>query len=262
MNVWARICVSTLVVAAFSSSAAMGMNQEFDAAISRVNAPDRLQIGRTGRVTVTVTNEGTFDWNKVNPKLTSRIVSGPNGCVVNDQIAPSVGIKSARCSGDTWTFQYDIEGPDTPGTYELQWQMADARGKTFGKASSRQRIEVYGVDLAARISKSSIKYTPNPVPLGKSFRFKVVVTDSGDVPFNTISPSLHSTVVKKPSGATTTSLQQSFDTRSLRPDGKEWTFEGTMQAPKTEGAYDIKWQMYHGSSSFGESANMTLNVVK
>lgn len=262
MNVWARIGVLTLALAAYNTSAAMGMNEDFDAAISRVQAPARLQIGRTARVTVTVTNEGTFDWNKANPKLTSRIISGPNGSVLNDQIAPSVSLKNARCSGETWTFQYDIEGPDTPGTYELQWQMATSRGNTFGRASSRQRIEVYGVDLAARISKSSIKYSPNPVPLGKSFRFKVVVTDSGDVPFHTINPSLHSTVTKKPSGATTTSLQQTFDTRSLRPDGKEWTFEETMQAPKTEGAYDIKWQMYDGSSSFGDAATMTLNVVK
>ncbi|MBI1269985.1 hypothetical protein GC174_06110 [bacterium] len=126
----------------FNNSAAVAANKSADANIKRVDAPSRISVGKTATVTVTVTNEGYTDWADSGAMLTSRIVSGPRGRVVNKDIAPNVDCKKAKKSGDTWTFRYTITGPDTPGTYELVWQMATTKNEPFGRVSSKEKIIV------------------------------------------------------------------------------------------------------------------------
>ena len=240
---------------------AMASNANFDAVVTRVDIPRRIEIGKTARITVSVTNEGYADWKKHREvKLYSKITSGPSGRAMNiPELMENVEACDARSSGDKYTFQYQVTAPKAPGEYTMEWQMG-AGGKMFGR-SCRASFEIFGVNMDAKIHESDIRYSPNPVNPAKNFSFKVVVNNTGDVPFHAFNPSLKARVTRQPSGSNVRSLTQVYNCRFFRPNGKKWTFEKSLKAPEQEGAYEIRWQMYNGSAAFGEAARKTLNVV-
>ncbi len=257
-----RVTVAAAILftmTAFSPEA-RAANPNFDAVVTRVSIPDRIEIGKTARVSVTVTNEGYADWRNHDVKLMSQIVAGPSGRGQNiPELLHFPTAKEGRNSGETWTFQYDVKGPDTPGDYEMEWSMA-LKSANFGKCM-RHKFEVFGTNQAAEIHEGDIKYSPNPVQPGKKFSVSVLVTDTGDVPFKVYNPTLKMSVVKKPSGSNSACIEKVFNTRFFKPDGKKWTFEQSLVAPTQEGAYAIRWQMCDGSTTIGDSAQKTLNVV-
>lgn len=261
MKIWLSLFSLASVIAVsltIWANGAVAGNVALDAEVTRVTAPRKLEIGKSARVSVEVVNEGYADWSKVQPKLIADIYSGPSGRGANlPELVEFVETRSARHSGDRWTFQYQIKGPKAPGVYELAWQMGQ-KGRKFGKGK-KQKIEIFGTDVDAKIHEGDIRYSPNPVKPGKSFRFQVVVNNVGDVPFSVLKPTLRAKSIK-PSGSVASSLSKGFPSRLYRPSGKKWTFKQMLQAPKTPGKYLIRWQMYRGSSAFGESADKTIEV--
>ena len=99
-------------------------------------APATAPAGANLRVSIAFKNTTLTSWSPGGYSLGS---AGPAGNTTWG--VASVPLAAAVAAGDTATFTFSITVPQTPGTYNFQWQM-NAGGTPFGQASPATTITV------------------------------------------------------------------------------------------------------------------------
>jgi uncharacterized protein (DUF1800 family) len=117
--------------------------------------PATMVPGQSYNVSVTMQNTGTKQWGTANFQLVSQNPAGNTTWGSN-----SVGLSQTAPRGSTSTFNFAVSAPNTPGSYNFQWQMAQG-GTGFGQASTNVTVAV-----AAPTPTPSPSVTPTPTPSG------------------------------------------------------------------------------------------------
>ena len=99
-------------------------------------APATVPAGASVRVSVAFRNTTLTAWS---PDAYALASAGPTGNTTWG--VASVPLAADVAAGDTATFTFSITAPQTPGTYNFQWQM-NTGGAPFGQASPATAITV------------------------------------------------------------------------------------------------------------------------
>jgi hypothetical protein len=107
-------------------------------------APATAPAGATLRVSVTFRNTTNATWSPADGYALKS--AGPAGNVTWG--ISSVALPAAVGPGEAATFAFSIEVPQTPATYNFQWQMSGPDGAPFGQVSPATPIEVVAAGAA------------------------------------------------------------------------------------------------------------------
>ncbi|HIA02484.1 MAG TPA: hypothetical protein EYN06_01080 [Myxococcales bacterium] len=105
--------------------------------------PYRTPCNKPNSSAIAMRNTGTTTWtNEAGYKLGAVGGSDP---LYSDSSELLLPLDAAIAPNDEWTFEFDILGPENPGTYSSDWQMMQQGVGAFGEIVTRD-VEVYCPD--------------------------------------------------------------------------------------------------------------------
>jgi uncharacterized membrane protein len=149
-----------------TSSGGGGGGGTNNAAFISQTVPATLNAGQSASVTVTMNNNGTTTWAAGTYSLQSQTGATWNISRVN--------LASSVAPGSNGSFTFTITAPDTAGTYNFQWRMAQDGVGVFGDLTTNVAIVVSsgGSVSPLSITTTSLPYGRRGVP----YSFQVVAT--------------------------------------------------------------------------------------
>jgi hypothetical protein len=211
-----------------------------DAAFVSQSVPSSMTAGQSVAVSVTMKNSGTTTWQAGTYALGSLNPAGNTTWGLN-----TVNLVSSIAPGANATFNFNVAAPAVAGNYNFQWGMK--KGATsFGAASTNVVVSVAAAsasDNAQFVSQS----VPGSLTTGQATGVSVVMKNNGTT---TWSPGSYALVSRSPAGNTVWGLSTVALAGSVAP-GFSATFNFTITAPSSAGAYNFQWQMQHDATGFG-----------
>lgn len=137
MKILLSLLVSAVLWVLLTPTLGQTLRDDAQMRSSDVDIPNRVQVGRTYRVSMKVTNNGTTTWQARKYFLRVRIVRGPSGSPTQrEHLTLHLELKDPVAPGESHAFSYEIEGPPYLGEYRLEWGMSNGHDD-FGDRVTR-----------------------------------------------------------------------------------------------------------------------------
>ena len=217
------------------------------------SVPDNMVAGRQYDASVTLRNTGTATWSEA-----AHYRLGSQGPQDNANWGPSrVFLSKAVAPGESYTFDFPITAPATPGSATFQWQMVQDGVQWFGNKSTELHIPLS--DPVPHSAAFVSQRVPDNMLAGQQYSASVTMRNTGSATwteadsFRLGSHNPQDNAVWGPS--------RIFLSEAVAP-GQLYTFTFPITAPATPNTYDFQWQMVQdGVTWFGaKSANLRLVV--
>ncbi len=125
------------------------------------SVPTTMVTGQNYSVSVTMFNSGTKAWSPTTVALSSQNPAGNSTWGLT-----SSGLLNSVASGVTQTFNFTVNAPSTPGTYNFQWRLTNA-STPFGQLTQNVPIAV-ATPTPSPSPSPSPSATPSPTPGGNA----------------------------------------------------------------------------------------------
>lgn len=223
-----------------------------DAAFVSQVVPTSMTTGQTASVSVTMRNSGTTTWSPGTYFLGSLNPPGNSTWGLNQ-----VALSSSVAPGAQVTFSFTITAPSVAATYNFQWGMLQSGVGSFGSPSTNVPITVTGGGGGGGLNAQFISQNmPSTLSPGQSILVTIQMKNNGTVAWSdTTNYKLGS---QNPANNTTWGLNRA-NMPKWTPIGYTVSFQFTVTAPATPGAYNFQWQMWNSSSGFFGA--LTPNIV-
>ncbi|MNB80315.1 hypothetical protein D3C75_270740 [compost metagenome] len=219
------------------------------------NIPSVMAKGHIYPVTVTVRNDGQDTWSEAD-------LYRLGGAGDSDPFANTRQVIASNMTvslGQSYSFTFLMEAPDTVGTYTTDWCMVHDGVTWFGSTLTKTVQVTDGIRDASIVSHT----IPTVMETGKTYNVSIKVKNTGNTSWYEDSTS----VGKYRLGGVGDS-DPFTATRVLLPSGvivkpgEEYTFKFEMKAPSTAGIYITDWRMLQEWVTwFGEVLNQTVTVI-
>ncbi|MBP5737898.1 MAG: hypothetical protein J6X38_02280, partial [Abditibacteriota bacterium] len=211
----------------------------FNAKVISENIPTSMNTGETRSVSITMKNTGTESWH-----LSKEDYLGSPGN--SDPFAPARhGVVTEVAPGGTYTVNFNMTAPSTPGTYTTDWQMIREYVAWYGEIISKN-ITVSSAELNAQMVSNTI---PSAAIVGETRSVSITVKNTGTSTWS------EATFVRLGIVDESDPFYQTSNrvilTKAVAP-GETYTFTFDMSFP-TAGTFTTDWQMIKdGVAWFGD----------
>jgi hypothetical protein len=248
---------------AFSQGGAKGNAPSTDnAGYLSQSTPGIMEPGKSYDVSISMKNTGSTTWQKGNYKL--RLMNQTESISKLWGIS-DIDLGSNIGPNESVTFSFSLKAPETPGDYNLQYQLANGNA-FFGEPSANIPVTVTDANVPPVKSdvnyNSAFKYHNLPAEVVEGGVYDIVITmrNTGSTAW----------VPKEDNLKITTSMvndtKTPWDAGSVElPEtvvaGGEYSFAFKLTAPAESGEYGFQVQMMHDGKPFGEpSPNVVIKV--
>lgn len=226
---------------------------EYLATILSDTIPSNMETGKSYPVTVTVRNDGNNSWTEA---LWYRL-----GAVNDyDPLAPGrifIANNQSIATGQTYSFQYTIVAPTTPGNYITNRRMVRDAVTWFGTTLTKTVSVIQTPPRAATIISDTI---PTAMEVGKSYNVSITVRNDGANPWNEVNSYRLGDIGEK--DVFVADGRQFILNNQTVSIEQYYTFYFTMTAPANQGMYTTDWQMLQEHVSwFGGSLVKYISVI-
>jgi hypothetical protein len=225
------------------------------------STPGIMEPGKTYDVTISMKNTGSTTWQKGNYKL--RLMNQTESMTKLWGVS-DVDLGSNIAPNETVTFSFTLKAPETPGDYNLQYQLANGNA-FFGEPTAN--IPVTVTDAKVPPVKPEVNYNstfkhhnlPAEVTAGGVYDIIIIMRNTGAVDWNTKEDKLK--VITSPINDTKNAWTVSnIDLPENVVAGGEYSFRFNLTAPAESGEYTFQTQMVHDGTPFGEPSP-TVNII-
>jgi hypothetical protein len=221
------------------------------------NVPTQVETGALFPVQMTMKNVGSIPWTQAGGYRLGSQNPANNVVWGGNRVAFAAG--DNILNDQNKTFSWNAKAPNTPGTYDFQWQSFLIGTGFFGEASPNTPIQVIQLPNSAQFSSMNV---PTQVEVGQKFRVFVAFRNTGANPWtNATEYRLGS---ENPNSNVTWGVSRvGFPTTESIATGQVKAFEFDCIAPNTTGDYNFQWRMLRRFvGGFGEfSPNRVIRVV-
>ncbi len=249
---------------AFSQGGAKGNSSSTDnAGYLSQSTPGIMEPGKSYDVTVSMKNTGSTTWQKGNYKL--RLMNQTESMTKLWGVS-DVDLGSNIAPNETVTFSFTLKAPETPGDYNIQYQLANGNA-FFGEPTANIPVTVTDAKVPPVVKNdvnynSTYKYNNIPAEMETNGGYDIVITmrNTGETAWNPSEDMLKITAsgindTKNPWQVQIVNLPQAV------VSGGEYSFQFKLTAPPESGEYTLQAQMVHKDVPFGEpSPNVQVKV--
>lgn len=234
-----------------------------NAAYLSQSTPGIMEPGKTYDVSISMKNTGSTTWQKGNYKL--RLMNQTESISKLWGIS-DVDLGSNIAPNESVTFSFTVKAPETPGDYNLQYQIANGNA-FFGEPTANIPVTVTDAKVPPPVKNdvnynSTYKYNNLPAEVSTDGVYDIVITmrNTGATDWNPSEDMLKITAspindTKNAWVVQTVNLPQTVVT------GGEYSFQFKLTAPPESGEYTLQAQMVHKDVPFGEpSPNVQIRV--
>lgn len=217
--------------------------------------PSVMIVGRTYNVSVKMLNGGSNEWSSgAGYLLASRSPDwnttwGVNQIGMDWTIVPYWG---------TYTFNFQVTAPTSPGTYTFEWGMFHTSSGWFGYTSPLAITVREPINNAELLGQN----VPGQVRTGQRHEVVIVMRNNGETTWTRAQQ--YTLMAQSPHNNITWGLNRvPLSVETVNP-GESATFRFEVTAPATAGQYVSQWGMQReGYGSFGgSSVPVTVNVTE
>ncbi|AFC99382.1 Subtilisin-like serine proteases (peptidase S8 family) [Methanocella conradii HZ254] len=221
------------------------------------NLPDSLESGQSYIASVTMKNTGNYPWSEDSRIRLGAVGDGSGDASKFGPIRFSLPPGTTIQPGQTYTFNFTMTAPSTPGTYKPQYQMVWEGKQWFGGIATK----TITVPVLANAQVISIDI-PDSMVEGQQATASITMKNTGNVPWSE-STQFRLGAVGDGSGDASKfapiRIAISPD-RIVRP-GETYTWNFNVTAPAA-GTYHPAYQMvWEGHQWFGEIYSVNVNVI-
>jgi len=227
------------------------------------STPGMMEPGKTYDVSISMKNSGSTVWQKDNYKLK---LMNPTDAMIKLWGLSAIDLGSAINPGEQVSFTFKLKAPETPGDYNLQWQMANGNA-FFGEPTAN--IPVTVTDAKVPPVKNEVNYNstfkhhnlPAEVSEGGTYDIVIIMRNTGATDWSPAEDKLKVTAT----GINDTKQSWSITDVNLPAAvvaGGEYSFEFKLNAPPESGEYNLQAQMTHNGTPFGEPTPIVPVKVK
>jgi len=227
------------------------------------STPGIMEPGKSYDVSISMKNTGSTTWQKGNYKL--RLMNQTESMTKLWGIS-DVDLGSNIAPNESVTFSFSVKAPETPGDYNLQYQMANGNA-FFGEPSANIPVTVTDAKTPP-VKKEDVNYNstfkhhnlPVEVTAGGVYDIVIIMRNTGATGWNPLQDKLK--IITNPTGDTQSSWTVSnVDLPEPVVAGGEYSFSFKLPAPAESGDYSFQAQMVHDGKPFGEpSPNVIIKV--
>jgi hypothetical protein len=158
--------------------------------------------------------------------------------------------------GASYTFNFNVTAPATPGIHNFQWRMLQEGVEWFGAQTANVAVKV-GLNDAAFVAQS----VPPLMQPGQTYAVSVTMNNSGGKTWSAATNHRLGTQNPQDNVLWTGSARRALP--STTASGSNAVFSFNVTAPSTPGTYNFQWKMLEGPSYwFGaQSTNVAVNVT-
>ncbi|MBS1492420.1 MAG: hypothetical protein JST55_02855 [Bacteroidetes bacterium] len=228
------------------------------------STPGVMESGKSYDATISMKNSGSTTWQKGNYKL--RLMNQTEALSKIWGIS-DLDLGSNIAPGESVTFSLTLKSPETPGDYNLQWQMANGNA-FFGEPTANIPVKVVGPETTPQPKNdvnynSTYKYNNFPAEVSEGGVYDIVITmrNTGATGWNPSEDHLKLTT----SGINDTKNTWTIADVNLPETvvaGGEYSFAFKLTAPQESGEYSVQAQMVHKDVPFGEPSPVVQIKVK
>jgi RHS repeat-associated protein len=199
------------------------------------SVPSTMTAGETYSVSISMKNTGTVSWTS------PRIILGPQNPENNVTFGVvKVGVGTTVAVNAIKVFTFNVIAPSTPGTYNMQWRVAEDNVAYFGQLSTNVAVNVVARKNDALVTSQTYPQTTTPLTPTASYYVAVTVKNTGNT---TWKPGVHRLGLTNPPDTTTWRATRRDITSAVAP-GSSYSFPSfTVSAPATPGYYNLQAQM-------------------
>ena len=248
----------------YSQSQGTSVTDEYNNAIYLSQSTPGIMIpGQSYGISVSMKNTGRSVWKQGNYSL--KLVNVSEYLAKTWSIS-SVDVNSTVSTGNEIVFNFNVIAPETEGSYNMQWQMANGNA-FFGEPSMNVPIRVSGTDVKTEepnyIENNALFISQNvqsEMEAGQTYDVLVTMKNSGSTTWKTGEYKLKVST----KGADNTlnawevaNVELSYDITA----GSEVVFSFKVTAPNKSGVYNFQCQLVKDGTFFGQpSTNIVVNV--
>ncbi len=218
--------------------------------------PSLMATGATARASITLRNTGTNTWSEAARYRLGSVTPGDNRIWGLNRVY----LPASVAPGGTVTFSFPIKAPVTPGAYDCQWQMVREGVSHFGEINAGAPINVLDVGTNGNDAVFVAQTLPTEIPAGATAPASLTFRNIG---LNAWSEAnLYRLAAMNPFDNLTWGFNRVVLPNEVAP-GAIVTFDFTITAPQTPGAYDFQMQLLReGVGLFGQpSSNATITIT-
>ncbi len=234
---------------------------DWNAAVQGHTIPSTMRPGEVREVSVTMLNTGTDTWTRSWDLLYSRNVPENFWGIFGNYLNEGEAIDP----GESKTFTFFISAPDTPGSYNCDWQMRSFGPREWWGEQLLVLVEVTELSGTPLMDAEVVSHTfPSSLHPGEVREVTLTMRNSGSTTsWDYPQHRLHSKNSPEDGWGITTKLLN--DGETVAP-GDTKTFSFFIVAPLTPGTYDCNWRMLLLAAGqfvfFGETAIASVEVTE
>lgn len=242
-NAW-LVIVAALCFASSHADAATGARHH--AKVIAKAVPTAMVGTNAYVITVEMKNAGDQPWTVDSGFHLSWREAGAS--VQWGDVNAPLGENTSIAPGQTATFTFQVTAPQTPGRYNLAWQMVDDKGNQFGEVVRAANVIV---ENATNRATSNMQLIPDQVDAGARFTAVVQFENAGKTTWNRDAGYYLASVDSRAWNVTRVDLPGD----GYVTPGETATFRVELTAPRQPGEYRLQWQMRQGADGFGRASN-------
>lgn len=227
------------------------------------STPGQMTPGQMYGVSVTMKNTGRSVWKQGNYSL--KLVNAHEYLIKTWSVS-RIDVNSTVSTGNEIVFNFNVIAPETEGSYNMQWQMANGNA-FFGEPSMTVPIRVsgteYKTDEPNYIENNAYFISQNvqsEMETGLTYDVTVTMRNTGSTNWK---PGEYKLKVST-KGADNTWNAWEVANVELSNDilaGSEVTFSFKVTAPYNSGVYNFQCQLVKDGTFFGQpTTNVVINV--
>lgn len=227
------------------------------------STPGQMTPGQMYGVSVTMKNTGRSVWKQGNYSL--KLVNAHEYLIKTWSVS-RIDVNSTVSTGNEIVFNFNVIAPETEGSYNMQWQMANGNA-FFGEPSMTVPIRVsgteYKTDEPNYIENNAYFISQNvqsEMETGLTYDVAVTMRNTGSTNWK---PGEYKLKVST-KGADNTWNAWEVANVELSNDilaGSEVTFSFKVTAPYNSGVYNFQCQLVKDGTFFGQpTTNVVINV--
>ncbi|UHA73720.1 NBR1-Ig-like domain-containing protein [Paenibacillus sp. 481] len=227
----------------------IGPEQNVSAKIVSHTIPDKMIVGETYPVSVTVKNTGMPEWTEQQMFRLGAVDDGDPLSVTGRIVLPN---DTKVTYGNTHTFHFTMIAPPKKGVYTTDWRMLQEQVTWFGE---KLAVNVHVLSKDEPIVAHTV---PTVIPEGGKRTVSVQIRNTTKGTWSSDNISLHGQGAAASFQAGTIKPQLGIQLKS----GEAYTFEFPITAPQQFGTYKLGWQLYFGDTSFGQALQVQVHVSR
>ena len=222
-----------------------------NAAFVSQNVPAQMVPGQGYDVQIVFQNTGSNPWTSAG--LYNLAVQNPLDNTNWGSLR--VVLPASVEAGGTATFNFRIQAPTVPGTYNFQWRMVQEAIELFGDFTRNVAVVVGTASSDAVFVANSAPLTVNA---GSVFNASVTVRNTGATTWTSAGGFVLGT--QNPSANQTWGLNRVALSAPVAPGGQV-TFNVPLTAPAVPATYNLQWQMFSDAVGYFGQLSENLAII-